>query len=319
MSGRISNRSQQLPPTFPKEPLSGSAKGEPVKAAAREWVAAKLQGDGYTASPSGSPPVVLTPPAPIGPQPPPPVDAGRFSAINQYHPNGQGQPNPEGYNGASTCAPTSLAMVLRYFGVQGLPEESGALVQQLAQALGTSPTAGTAAENIPALVESLGLRAEQRPMRDSTFAYSHFHPPSDDQWSAAQEALGMSDEAFAQLRRQQSPDTIRQMAWRAETERFIARSVEGGSPVLLNVSAGVLHPKANIAGGHYVVVVGVERGEDGRITSYQVMDPASPESENPRTIPVETMWEAMEGNSLCAPTAISQRRPAFDLQPFFVR
>lgn len=317
MSGRISNQLQQLRPTFRKEPLSASAKGGTVMATVQERGSVKHRGDGFTASRSGAPPVVLTPPPFIGSQPPRPVEAGRFSAISQYHPNGPGQPNPEGYNGASTCAPTSLAMVLRYFGVQGLPEGNGALVQHLAQALGTSPTQGTAAENIPAFVESLGLRAEQKPMRDSTFAYARFHPPSDAQWSAAQEALGMSDEDFARLRRQQSPDTIRQMAWRAETEGFIARSVEEGSPVLLNVSAGVLHPNANVAGGHYVVVVGVERGEDGRITSYQVMDPASPESENPRTIPVETMWEAMAGNSLCAPTAISQRRPAFDFRDLF--
>ncbi len=225
----------------------------------------------------------------------------RFAPISQLKPDGAA--TPADYEGGSNCGPTSVAMVLRAMGVAGLPTSNTALVTALAEQLGTTSN-GTAASNLAAVFAQYGLQTEQLARGAGNFGRGFLALSTARQTEELGKLLGPDEAArlMAQVKAQKiTLDSVRVLGLRAQTEGFVAQHVDLGHPVLLNVSFSVLHPEAASGTGHFVVVTGVQRGTDGRVSSYAILDPWSGQAAR---VSADQMDRAIVGNSTCLPTAV---------------
>ncbi len=227
--------------------------------------------------------------------------------ISQKEPDGPATPG--GYTSSKdrlyNCGPAAVASVLRGFGIPGLPATNTALVNELRKKLGTSTPDGTGAAALPGVFAQYGLRTDQKVLAASDYTNRNFFKlkGTDARAAALEKVLGKAETAalVADIKAGKTTwEQARLVAQRRETENFVAGHVEQGHPVLMNVSIRALHPNAT-GGGHYVTVTGVERGPDGKVTSYAIVDPWTG---RPATVSADQLWKAIEGNSTCAPTAV---------------
>lgn len=227
--------------------------------------------------------------------------------ISQKEPDGPS--TPPSYSGSRNrlynCCPTALASVLRGFGIAGLPASNTELIEVLRAKLGTKVPEGTGAAALPRVLAGYGLKSEQKVLAESQLTNRNFFKLGgvDARTAALEKVLGKSETAklVADIKAGKTNwEQARIAAVRRETEDFIATHVAQGHPVMMNVSISALHPGA-AGGGHFVTVTGVERGPDGRVTSYSIVDPWTGQ---PATVSADQMWKAIDGNSTCAPTAI---------------
>lgn len=227
--------------------------------------------------------------------------------ISQKEPDGPS--TPTSYSSSKdrlyNCGPTAVASVLRGFGVKGLPATNTELVQQLRTELGTKTPDGTGAAALPGVLAKYGLKSEQKDLNASQYTNGNFFKlkTTEERTAALEKVLGKDETAklVADIKAGKTNwEQARIVAQRRETEGFVAGHVDQGHPVIMNVNIKVLHSNA-VGGGHYVTVTGVERGPDGKVSSYSIVDPWTGEAAK---VSADQMWKAIEQNSTCMPTAV---------------